>query len=57
MSIIEESGREARLTRRLVQLYVGLALYGASWRSCVRAELGLEPWNVLHQGSRRASPG
>ncbi|MEU8653398.1 hypothetical protein [Streptomyces sp. NPDC048737] len=38
------------LTRRLVQLYVGLALYGASSALLVRAGLGLEPWNVLHQG-------
>ncbi|MFF8556842.1 YitT family protein [Streptomyces sp. NPDC015501] len=39
-----------RLTRRLVQLYVGLALYGASSALLVRAGLGLEPWGVLHQG-------
>lgn len=38
------------LTRRLVQLYVGLILYGASSALLVRAELGLEPWGVLHQG-------
>lgn len=38
------------LTRRLVQLYVGLTLYGASSALLVRAELGLEPWGVLHQG-------
>lgn len=39
-----------RLGRRLVQLYVGLALYGASSALLVASELGLEPWNVLHQG-------
>lgn len=39
-----------RLTRRLVQLYAGLALYGASSALLVRSGLGLEPWNVLHQG-------
>ncbi|GAA1361925.1 membrane protein [Streptomyces beijiangensis] len=38
------------LTRRLVQLYVGLALYGASSALLVRGGLGLEPWGVLHQG-------
>lgn len=38
------------LTRRLVQLYVGLALYGVSSAVLVRAGLGLEPWGVLHQG-------
>jgi len=38
------------LTRRLVQLYAGLTLYGASSALLVRAGLGLEPWGVLHQG-------
>lgn len=42
--------RGPRLTRRLFQLYVGLALYGASAALLVRAGLGLEPWGVLHQG-------
>ncbi|MFJ8004627.1 membrane protein YczE [Streptomyces fagopyri] len=46
---------EARrhLPRRLVQLYAGLALYGASSALLVEAGLGLEPWNVLHQGLAR----
>ncbi|MFJ1973433.1 YitT family protein [Streptomyces sp. NPDC087903] len=39
-----------RTGRRLIQLYVGLALYGASSAVLVEAGLGLEPWNVLHQG-------
>ncbi|PBC65183.1 hypothetical protein BKI49_04870 [Streptomyces sp. Tue6028] len=39
-----------RLPHRLVQLYVGLALYGASSALLVESGLGLEPWNVLHQG-------
>jgi uncharacterized membrane protein YczE len=34
----------------LIQLYAGLALYGASSALLVKAGLGLEPWNVLHQG-------
>lgn len=38
------------LPRRLVQLYAGLALYGASSALLVEAGLGLEPWGVLHQG-------
>ncbi|MHC0433114.1 membrane protein YczE [Streptomyces sp. O3] len=38
------------LARRLLQLYVGLVLYGASSALLVRSGLGLEPWNVLHQG-------
>ncbi|MEU7662368.1 membrane protein YczE [Streptomyces lincolnensis] len=40
----------SRLGRRLIQLYAGLALYGASSALLVEAGLGLEPWNVLHQG-------
>ncbi|MFI9806744.1 YitT family protein [Streptomyces sp. NPDC052301] len=39
-----------RRGRRLIQLYAGLALYGASSALLVEAGLGLEPWNVLHQG-------
>lgn len=38
------------LVRRLLQLYAGLALYGASAALLVEAGLGLEPWGVLHQG-------
>jgi uncharacterized membrane protein YczE len=38
------------LVRRLVQLYLGLALYGVSTALLLRAELGLEPWGVLNQG-------
>ncbi|MFJ8466196.1 membrane protein YczE [Streptomyces swartbergensis] len=41
---------QGRLARRLTQLYAGLALYGASSALLVRSGLGLEPWNVLHQG-------
>lgn len=37
-------------TRRLVQLHVGLVLYGVSMSLQVRARLGLDPWDVLHQG-------
>ncbi|WNF25927.1 hypothetical protein RI138_03420 [Streptomyces sp. C11-1] len=47
----------ARLTRRLVQLYVGLALYGTSSALLVRAGLGLEPWGVLHQGLAELTGG
>ncbi|MDJ0385048.1 hypothetical protein [Streptomyces sp. G-G2] len=34
----------------MLQLYVGLALYGASSALLVRAGLGLDPWDVFHQG-------
>lgn len=43
----------AVLTRRLVQLYVGLVLYGASMALQIRASLGLDPWDVFHQGLTR----
>lgn len=43
----------ARLPRRLVQLYLGLLLYGASSALMVRARLGLDPWDVFHQGLSR----
>ncbi|WAL94265.1 YczE/YyaS/YitT family protein [Streptomyces sp. Je 1-369] len=39
-----------RLPRRLTQLYAGLTLYGVSSALLVVSGLGLEPWNVLHQG-------
>jgi uncharacterized membrane protein YczE len=38
------------VTRRLVQLFLGLALYGVSLAFLLRAGLGLAPWDVLHQG-------
>jgi uncharacterized membrane protein YczE len=38
------------MTRRLVQLFGGLALYGVSLALVLRAGLGLAPWDVLHQG-------
>ncbi|EJH8725825.1 YitT family protein [Cronobacter sakazakii] len=39
--------------RRLVQLYVGLSLYGVSTAMFVRADLGTDPWNVFHVGLAR----
>lgn len=45
--------RGRRLPRRLVQLYAGLALYGASMALLVRSRLGVTPWDVLHQGLAR----
>jgi len=38
------------MTRRLIQLFWGLALYGFSIGLMVRANLGLDPWDVFHQG-------
>jgi uncharacterized membrane protein YczE len=37
-------------TKRYLQLAVGLVLYGFSIALLVRAELGLDSWDVLHQG-------
>ena len=39
--------------RRFVQLYLGLVLYGVGTALLVRSELGLDPWDVLHQGTAR----
>ncbi len=36
--------------RRVISLTGGLALFGFSLALLVRAELGLDPWDVLHQG-------
>ena len=48
--------RAGRLARRLPQLYLGLALYGFSMAMMVRSDLGLSPWDVLHQGLARYLP-
>ena len=39
--------------RRVAQLAVGLVLYGVSASMLVLAALGLDPWDVLHQGLAR----
>jgi uncharacterized membrane protein YczE len=41
--------------RRLPQLTLGLVLYGVSTSMLVLATLGLDPWDVLHQGLSRRS--
>ena len=45
-----EQLRAPRLPRRLVQLMVGLVLYGASMAMMLRSQLGLDPWDVFHEG-------
>jgi uncharacterized membrane protein YczE len=40
-------------TRRLASLHAGLALYGVSVALMVEANLGLDSWDVLHQGLSR----
>jgi uncharacterized membrane protein YczE len=37
-------------TRRTAQLFLGLILYGVSMALMVEAGLGLNPWDVFHQG-------
>lgn len=51
-----EQLRAGRLGRRLVQLYLGLALYGVTLAMVLRATLGNAPWDVLHQGMARHLP-
>jgi uncharacterized membrane protein YczE len=38
------------MTRRIVQLLVGLVLYGIAGALMIRAVLGVDPWTVLAQG-------
>src|SRR3954452_16248176 len=42
-----------RRGRRFAQLFVGLILYGVTAAMLVLAALGLDPWDVLHQGLSR----
>jgi uncharacterized membrane protein YczE len=44
------------MTRRLTQLYAGLALFGISTVLMLRSELGLNPWDVFHYGLDRYTP-
>jgi uncharacterized membrane protein YczE len=45
-----EAAPRSGLTARVVQLIAGLVLFGASLALLVRSELGLDPWDVFHQG-------
>ncbi|MEV4540980.1 YczE/YyaS/YitT family protein [Micromonospora echinaurantiaca] len=44
-----------RPVRRLTQLYAGLVLYGVSMALMIRSGLGLNPWDVFHQGLARGT--
>lgn len=48
--------RAGRLARRIPQLAIGLFLYGWSMAMMIRAQLGVDPWDVLHQGLSRYIP-
>ena len=41
------------MPRRLLQLFAGLVLYGISDSMLLLAGLGVDPWDVLHQGLSR----
>jgi uncharacterized membrane protein YczE len=45
--------RALGLSNRLCRLYVGLTLYGISAALMIRGHLGIDPWDVLHQGIAR----
>jgi len=45
----------ARLPRRVTQLFAGLVLYGISMAFMVESDLGLNPWDVFHQGVSKAT--
>lgn len=42
--------RAGRLTRRLLQLFAGLSLIGVANTLLIQSRLGLDPWNIFHQG-------
>ena len=48
--------KSGRLTRRLLQLLLGLYLYGASMAMIVTSGLGMMPWDVLHSGILKHIP-
>jgi uncharacterized membrane protein YczE len=48
--------KAGHLPRRLVQLYAGLTLYGASMGLMIRGNLGLDPWDVFHSGITKHVP-
>ena len=44
------------MIRRLIQLYVGLVIFGLSTAMMIRSDLGLNPWDVFHQGVGDSTP-
>lgn len=53
---ISQQLRAGRLTRRWVQLVAGLVMAGLSIGLMVEAHLGLDPWNVMHEGLTHLLP-
>ena len=50
MTDTQPAARPPALPRRLLQLHLGLGAYGVSMVMMLQADLGLMPWDVLHQG-------
>jgi uncharacterized membrane protein YczE len=44
------TGFSKGVVRRFVQLQFGLVLYGTSMALMIKSSLGLDPWDVFHQG-------
>lgn len=45
--------RAGRFPERLIRLMIGLFCFGFSMAMLIRARLGLDPWDVFHQGITR----
>ena len=50
---LRRAAAEAPAGRRLASLYGGLVLFGVSVALMLSARLGLDPWDVFHQGLAR----
>jgi uncharacterized membrane protein YczE len=53
LTVLVPPASRNRPVRRLTQLLLGLVLYGISDSLLVLARLGLDPWDVFHQGLAR----
>lgn len=56
MATMTRDVRGRLLPRRLVQLVVGLWLYGTTMALLVESGLGLDPWDVFHEGMAHHLP-
>lgn len=50
LALFVAPGERLRSTRRIIQLLIGLFLYGIAIALMVRAGIGVSPWDVLTQG-------
>ena len=53
LSLRRRGWQPGGMPRRLIQLFAGLVLYGVSDSMLLLAGLGVDPWDVLHQGLAR----